>query len=115
MLKKHAALIVVILAASPMRGMQVKLGPDAVVGKKVYDDKCEICHGADGQGKTGYAAAMGLEPAPLTSAEVQKKTDPELKKIIREGSGGKMKPIRGLSDADIANVIAYVRTAFRKK
>jgi len=44
---------------------------------------------------------------------VQKKTDAELKKIIEEGSG-KMKPVKGLSEIDIANVIAYVRTLAKK-
>jgi cytochrome c6 len=85
---------------------------DATAGKSAYTSKCRICHGADGEGGTGYAKAMGLEPAHLGSDRVQKKTDPELKKIILQGSG-KMKPITGLSEIDIDNVIAYVRT-FRK-
>jgi len=85
---------------------------DTVAGKAVYTGKCRICHGADGEGGTGYAKAMGLDPAHLSSDKVQKKTDPELKKIILQGSG-KMKPITGLSEIDIDNVIAYVRT-FRK-
>jgi len=86
---------------------------DASAGKTVYSNKCMICHGADGEGATGYAKAMGLEPARLSSDRVQKKTDAELKKIILEGSG-KMKPLKGLSEIDIDNVIAYVRN-FRKK
>ncbi len=86
---------------------------DAVVGKTVYTDKCKICHGVDGAGATGYAKAMKLEPAQLSSDAVQKKTDAELKKVIREGSG-KMKPIKGLGDADLDNVIAYVRSLKKK-
>jgi mono/diheme cytochrome c family protein len=86
---------------------------DAAAGKTVYANKCMICHGADGEGATGYAKAMGLQPARMSSDRVQSKTDAELKKIILEGSG-KMKPVKGLSDADIDNVIAYLRT-FRKK
>jgi mono/diheme cytochrome c family protein len=85
---------------------------DAAVGKTVYTNKCRICHGADGEGSTGYAKAMGLEPARLSSDRVQKKTNAELKKIILQGSG-KMKPITGLSEIDLDNVIAYVRM-FRK-
>jgi mono/diheme cytochrome c family protein len=86
---------------------------DAGAGKTVYANKCMICHGADGGGATGYANALGLQPARLASDAVQNKTDAELKKIILEGSG-KMKPIKGLSDTDIEKVIAYVRT-LRKK
>jgi mono/diheme cytochrome c family protein len=86
---------------------------DATAGKAVYSNKCMICHGANGEGATGYAKAMGLEPANLGSDRVQKKTDAELKQIVLNGSG-KMKPIKGLSDTDVNNVIAYVRN-FRKK
>ncbi|MGA2901555.1 MAG: cytochrome c [Candidatus Acidiferrales bacterium] len=86
---------------------------DAAAGKTVYNNKCQICHGANGEGATGYAKAMGLQPARLSSDQVQKKTDAELKKIIEEGSG-KMKPVKGLSEIDIANVIAYVRTLAKK-
>ena len=86
---------------------------DATSGKALYSNKCMICHGADGGGATGYAKAMGLEPARLSSDRVQKKTDAELKKIILEGSG-KMKPRKDLSEADIGNVIAYIRN-FGKK
>jgi mono/diheme cytochrome c family protein len=86
---------------------------DATAGKAVYRNKCMICHGADGEGATGYAKAMGLDPAQLSSDRVHKKTDAELKRIILEGSG-KMKPLKGLSEIDLDNVIVYVRN-FRKK
>lgn len=86
---------------------------DVSAGKVVYDNKCMICHGANGASATGYAKALGLEPAHLGSDRVQKKSDAELKKIILEGSG-KMKPLKGLSDIDIDNVIAYVRTLGKK-
>jgi mono/diheme cytochrome c family protein len=102
-----AALLGVALA------IQAAGASNATVGKTVYSNKCMICHGADGEGATGYAKALGLEPARLSSDRVQKKTDAELKKIILEGSG-KMKPRKDLGETDIENVIAYVRN-FRKK
>jgi mono/diheme cytochrome c family protein len=86
---------------------------DAAAGKVVYSNKCMICHGADGSSATGYAKALGLDPAHLGSDHVQKKSDAELKKVILEGSG-KMKPVKGLSEIDIDNVIAYVRTLGKK-
>jgi len=86
---------------------------DATAGKAVYESKCMICHGRDGASATGYAKALGLEPAQLGSDRVQKKSDADIRKIILEGSG-KMKPVKGLSDPDIANVIAYVRTLAKK-
>ena len=86
---------------------------DAAAGKAVYENKCMICHGADGASATGYAKALGLEPAHLGSDRVQKKSDAEIKKIVQEGSG-KMKPVKGLSDQDLENVITYVRTLTKK-
>jgi mono/diheme cytochrome c family protein len=108
----YAMALLAAAAVAPRIAPAVSAG-DAAAGKTVYSNKCMICHGADGQGATGYAKAMKLQPARLTSDAVQKKTDAELKKIILEGSGN-MKPLKGLSDIDIANVIAYVRT-FAKK
>ena len=86
---------------------------DAAAGKVVYAKKCGICHGADGEGSTGYAKALGLQPARLSSDKVQKMTDAQIKKVVLEGFN-KMKPVKGLSEVDVANVIAYVRT-FNKK
>lgn len=86
---------------------------DATAGKSIYESKCMICHGRDGASATGYAKALALEPAQLGSDRVQKKSDADIRKVILEGSG-KMKPVKGLSDLDIANVIAYVRTLAKK-
>jgi cytochrome c2 len=36
-----------------------------------------------------------------------------MKKIITEGKG-KMKPVGGLNDADVTNVIAFVRSLAKK-
>jgi len=107
--------VTVLIAALllPALAVQAAYAGDASAGKAVYTDKCMLCHGANGEGATGYAQAMGLQPARLSSDRVQGKTDAELKKIILQGSG-KMKPVKGLSDIDIDNVIAYVRN-FRKK
>ncbi len=114
-MKKNSFRVSGVIAA--LLGTSLAIGAagagDATIGKTVYGNKCMICHGADGEGATGYAKALGLEPARISSDKVQKKTDAELKKVILEGSG-KMKPVKGLSEIDIDNVIAYVRN-FRKK
>ncbi|MGH9787613.1 MAG: c-type cytochrome [Candidatus Acidiferrales bacterium] len=81
---------------------------NAEAGKAVFDKKCASCHAKDGAGNPGIAKALKVELRHLGSKEVQAKSDGELKKDTVEGIG-KMKGIK-LSDAEIADVIAYVRT-----
>jgi mono/diheme cytochrome c family protein len=83
-------------------------GADAAAGKDIYATKCKTCHGADGQGNAGLAKALKVEMKPLTSAEVQAMSDADLSAVIAKGKG-KMKPV-ALPPADVANVVAYVKT-----
>jgi len=88
-------------------------GGDVEAGKAVYDKKCASCHAKDGAGNPGIAKALKVELRHLGSKEVQALSDDELKKVITEGTE-KKKPVKGLSDEDLANVIAYVRTLQQK-
>ena len=93
--------------------MVVACGPifaqDAAAGKMVYGRKCQSCHAADGNGNAAIAKALKADIKPLSSAEVQKMSDADMKKLITMGSGA-MKPVTGLMPAEIDNVVAYVRT-----
>lgn len=81
---------------------------DAAAGKAVFGTKCRACHGADGQGNPAIAKAMNVEMKPFSSADVQKKSDADLKAAITMGTG-KMKPV-AIAGADLDNVVAYIRT-----
>jgi cytochrome c6 len=78
-------------------------------GEAVYTAKCKSCHGADGAGNPAIAKMMNVTMKPLSSAEVQAKSDADLKTIVAAGTG-KMKPVSGLAAADGDNVVAYLRT-----
>lgn len=82
---------------------------DPAAGKDVFLKKCKACHGEDGHGNEGMAKLLKTTITPLDSDEVQKKSDAEIKQVIVEGKG-KMKPVKDLTDTDIDNVIAFVRT-----
>lgn len=85
---------------------------DAAAGKAKYDTYCTSCHGPKGKGDGVAAAAMNPKPRDLTAST---RTDVELKKIVKEGGAAvgmtPTMPAWGavLNDADIANVVAYVR------
>jgi len=69
-----------------------------------YKAKCAMCHGADGSGK----ASMGTKD--LGSADIQKMSDADLTGAITNGKG-KMPAYTGkLTDAQIKDVVAYIRT-----
>jgi mono/diheme cytochrome c family protein len=75
----------------------------AEAGKAVYNAKCKACHGAEGQGNPAIAKMMKVEMKPLgeTSADV--------KQVIMEGHG-KMKPVSGLTAAQVDDVVAFVHS-----
>jgi mono/diheme cytochrome c family protein len=82
---------------------------NAAAGKEVYAKKCASCHGTAGEGKDTVAKMLKVELRNLGSAEVQSKTDAELKKVIMEGTG-KMKGVAGMDAKSTDDVVAYLRT-----
>lgn len=94
---------------------------DAEAGKNVYDQSCKACHGDSGEGSNIADSFYKTTIPRLASKNVQMKTNPELAKIIRGGTG-KMEPVRlgrptvphsktkKLTDQQVEDVIAYVRT-----
>ena len=90
---------------------------DPAKGKEVYTNTCALCHGTEGKGDGVAAAALDPKPRDLSEASYASTlSDDHLRKVISEGgaSVGKsplMPPWGGvLSQDDITNVIAYIRT-----
>ena len=85
---------------------------DEAKGGDVYKAKCAMCHGPDGKGET--AMGKNLKLRDLGSADVQNVHDTELKTLLETGKG-KMPSFKGkLTDAQMGDVIQYVRS-FKKK
>jgi mono/diheme cytochrome c family protein len=78
-------------------------------GKVQYDKHCKMCHGMKGEGNPGMEKMLKVKMLPLGSKEVQAKSDAALKKDITEGTG-KMRGVKGLTDAQVGDIIAYIRT-----
>jgi mono/diheme cytochrome c family protein len=101
-------LVTVIFAALPLFA-----AGDAATGKDAYMKKCATCHGPDGLGKDQIAQMMKIKFVPLGAAEVQGKSDADLKKIATQG-GGKMKAVKDVDDKMADDIVAFLRT-FAKK
>ena len=79
----------------------------AAAGKKIFAANCVTCHGPDGKGNS-TGRAMGVKD--LHSAEAVKMTDAQMKRTITNGKNN-MPPWKGqLSEAQISEVAAFVRS-----
>jgi len=78
----------------------------------LFKGKCAMCHGPDGAGKT----IMGekLKIPDLQSADVQKKTDAELKAIIIKGKDKMPAYETKLSKEQIDKLVAHIRNLAKK-
>jgi len=106
---KRLLIVAVICLIAIAPALFAQKGGDAAAGKAIYTSKCAMCHGPDGAGKDSMAKMLKVEFKHLGAKEVQAKSDADLKKEIGEGTG-KMKAVKLASDADMANLIAYMRT-----
>ena len=95
--------------------------PEALAaGKRLYDTNCANCHGDRAQGavKAGIEISIitergGLQPPDLTDpAWDHGSTDTEIVAVVKKGMPLAMMPSyeRLLSDAEIRNVVAHVRS-----
>ena len=111
---------VLALAASVIPAAAI--AGDAAAGKVIFDTNCMTCHGMLGKGDGPLAAALDPKPRDLsggsfkfdTDSDGEMGTDADLKAVIAQGAmafGGSplMAPWPALADADVANVIAYIR------
>lgn len=85
---------------------------DAKAGQATFDKRCKACHGAQGQGNPAMSKALKVEFRDLKSAEVQAKSDAELKKSML-GGYGKKKPIT-LTDKEASDATAFIRSLAKK-
>jgi disulfide bond formation protein DsbB len=97
------------------------LGGDVAKGKEVFAGTCISCHGADAKGLPGLGKDM------TTSTLIAGQTDQQLLDFVKKGrpttdplnTTGVEMPTRGgnpsLTDQDLINVIAFIRTVNKVK
>ena len=112
-----------VVAAALLAPAVALAAGDAAAGKTTFTTNCATCHGESGKGDGPLGAALTPPPRDFTKAEFKfdtdkdgkPGTDADLKSVIQKGAGAfggspLMAPWPAFTDADIANVIAYIRT-----
>ena len=72
-----------------------------------YKAKCSTCHGSAGTPSPGIAKMMGVKP--VSDPSMKALTVAEMTAAVKNGKG-KMKPVAGLTDAQIKDVVTYFRS-----
>jgi len=96
---------------------------DAAAGKASFEANCASCHGPEGKGDGPVGAVLDPKPRDFsvgdfkydTDKDGKPGTDADITNIIKNGAaayGGNamMAPLPHLSDDEIANIIAFVRS-----
>lgn len=121
------ALITSALALGIVSLPSMALAGDVAAGNAKFQELCVSCHGPGGKGDgpTGLALAAAGQPAPRdftvgdfkldTDKDGKAGTDADIKNVVTKGAlvyGGSamMAPVLGLSDADLDNMIAFIRS-----
>jgi cytochrome c6 len=97
-----AVVAMLCLAASVSRAQ------DVANGEKVYKAKCAACHGPDGKGDT--AAGKTTKARDFSSDEVKKESDAAWTDIIVKGKNKMPAYDKKITDAEVKDVVAYIRT-----
>jgi predicted CXXCH cytochrome family protein len=82
---------------------------DAAAGKDLYREKCEVCHGYDGGGKTPIGSNEFPRVPTLRSPAIAATPDGELFYHIRNGIRNTGMPAWDLPDPKIWQLVAFIR------
>jgi mono/diheme cytochrome c family protein len=82
-------------------------------GADLFKSKCAMCHGPDGAGKTMMGEKLKIPD--LNSADVQKKTDAELKTVVTRGKDKMPAYKTKLSKEQIDKLVGYIRELAKKR
>jgi mono/diheme cytochrome c family protein len=88
-------------------------GDELAEGKSLYAAKCQMCHGASGQGDGPAAAALNPKPANFANpAFWQNDAREKIKRTVTNGKG--MMPAFNLKDDEIKAIADYMAHTFKK-
>jgi mono/diheme cytochrome c family protein len=102
---------VILGLCTPAPLSAAELPDDVLMGKKIYEQHCQKCHGAGGWGDGPQAQWQYLPPANFHAMSSKLKSDEQLATVIEHGViFSPMHFFRGtLSATEIQDVVAYIR------
>jgi len=109
---KHISLLIILTLLFAGSLTSIAQAADVASGKVKYDMLCTACHGASGKGDGVAGAALNPKASNLITSKM---SDADMTKIIKEGGASMGRsPLmaawkHALNDADIANVVAYIK------
>jgi mono/diheme cytochrome c family protein len=96
----------------PLCVVPIPAGAKANAAIAHYKEKCAVCHGTNGAGKTDAQKKMHVPD--LRSKQIRSMSDTELYETIAKGTKHKEYQhtflYTGLTDADIRAIVKYIRT-----
>lgn len=95
------AAVIVFLVLVPVTSVMLAQAPRPNAGRAAFERTCARCHGADGQG-----GGVG----PGITMRIPLRTDQELATVIRGGLPAKGMPAFQFTDAELRQLVAFVRT-----
>jgi mono/diheme cytochrome c family protein len=83
-----------------------------VPGETIYKARCQSCHGATGTPSAAIAKATGVKP--VSDPAIRKLTASQMFASTKNGKG-KMRPVTGLTDADIRQSVSFYRGLLKQR
>ena len=85
-------------------------------GKTLYEQNCAGCHKEDGTGGEITIEGKSIDPDDLTSDKIKKMDDAKITRYIHDGIEDEGMPAfkDKLTEAEIREVVEYVRTGIQK-
>ena len=103
--------LMILLIIPGMAGMAA--GDNLATGESLYEAKCQICHGVNGNGDGPAATALNPKPRDFNNPEFwQNDADEKIKNTVSNGKG--MMPAFKLDDDEIKAITAYMHHTFKK-
>jgi cytochrome c oxidase cbb3-type subunit III len=96
---------VILIASLLLTAVTAQSGSNVAEGRQVFNSVCARCHGMDGTGDDG--------PALNRPALTRVRTEDALREIIRDGIPDRGMPRLALTDNELNQVVAYLRSLGR--